>query len=510
MKKIDSIKVRMYRHGFGDCFLLRFYGGATLQYKMLVDCGLKLNDKVVDVTLDDVAGDIRKLVAEKKGTKVVPRIDVLVATHEHHDHVSGFHPTLALFDKFQFDEIWMAWTEDPDDDEAKQMNAYLKMGLAALITAVKKLKAKKKKKKDTGFYASYYRGNELLAMREKFDNTVNDIADFFGNISITKKTVSGISYKDVYDISIATLEAFDHIKAKLAKGKSGIKYFEPGKLIEKISSIPGIRMYVLGPPRGSGLNKENPSSGKKKEVYFGQTNSSLTGFVKGVLNSSGYKIGVDDGRPFSNTTVLAMNQAESDPWYQSNYFTPGERWREIEDDWLDMAGSLALQMDGDTNNTSLVLAIEFADSEKVLLFPGDAQVGNWLGWHDHEWEITKDNKKEKVDATKLLNNTVLYKVGHHASHNATLKEKGLELMTHDDLVALVPEKEKQYPGIPFKKLVNKLNEKTRGRVIFSADKNFPPEDVLKEKPAGLSPKEWKAFKDNIEIAKLFVEFTVRN
>ena len=137
----------MYRHGFGDCFLLRFYGATTLQYKMLVDCGLKLKDKVDGVSLADVAEDIYKLVVEKKGTKQVPRIDVLVATHEHHDHVSGFHPTLALFDKFQFDEIWMAWTEDPDDDEAKQINGYIKMGLAALVTAVKKLKESKKKKK---------------------------------------------------------------------------------------------------------------------------------------------------------------------------------------------------------------------------------------------------------------------------------------------------------------------------------------------------------------------------
>lgn len=509
MKKIDSIKVRMYRHGFGDCFLLRFYGGITLQYKMLIDCGLKLNDKVEGVTLADVAADIRKLTLKKIGGKQVAHIDVLVATHEHHDHVSGFHPSLALFDKFQFDEIWMAWTEDPEDDEAKQISAYLKMGLAALTTAAKKLKAKKKKKKEAGFYASMYRGDEMLQMREKFDETVADLADFNGNISINKVSTSGIKYKDMFTISIETLEAFDHIKTKLAKGKSGIKYFEPGKLIEKISNIPGIRMYILGPPRGGALNKETPSSGKKKEVYFSQSNTSMMGFVKGVLNSSGYKIGVDDGRPFSDTTTLSVEDAAKDPWYIGNYFKKVNGWRDIEDDWLDMSGSLALQMDNDTNNTSLVLAIEFIEGEKVLLFPGDAQVGNWMSWHDYEWEVMKNNKKEKLTATNLLNNTVLYKVGHHASHNATLKAEGLELMIHEDLVALVPEKEKQYRGIPFPKLVNRLKEKTKGRLIFSADKKHPAEDVKKVKPDGLSPKEWKAFKDNVEISKLFVEYTVK-
>lgn len=499
----------MYRHGFGDCFLLRFYGGATLQFKMLIDCGLKLNDKVEGVSLDDVAKDIAKLVHDKTLKK--PKIDVLVVTHEHHDHVSGFHPRLALFDKFQFDEIWMAWTENPEDEEAKQINAYLKMGLAALITASKDLKAKKKKKKEAGFYAGMYQGDEMLRMREKFDNTVSDLAEFYGAIGITKAktTTSGVKYKDLYDISIDTLEAFDHIKTKLSKGKSGIKYFEPGKLIEKISSLPGIRMYVLGPPRGTLLNKENPSAGKKKEVYFSQSSSSMMGFVKGVLNGSGYKIGVDDGRPFSKTSSYTVEQAKHQQWYKNNYFLAREKWREIEDDWLDMAGSLALQMDGDTNNTSLVLAIEMYDEEKVLLFPGDAQVGNWLSWHDYEWEVTKNSKKEKVNATTLLNNTVLYKVGHHASHNATLKEKGLELMVHEDLVALVPEKEKQYPGIPYPKLVTRLKDQTKGRIIFSADKKYPAEKALLTKPDGLSPKEWKAFKDNTEITKLFVEYTVK-
>ena len=39
----------------------------------------------------------------------------------------------------------------------------------------------------------------------------------------------------------------------------------------------------------------------------------------------------------------------------------------------------ALKIDNDVNNTSLALALELAD-KRVLLFPGDAQVGNWLSW----------------------------------------------------------------------------------------------------------------------------------
>ena len=53
----------------------------------------------------------------------------------------------------------------------------------------------------------------------------------------------------------------------------------------------------------------------------------------------------------------------------------------MDGEWLDIATDLALQLDSATNNTSLVLAIERIADGKVLLFPGDAQQGNWRSWH---------------------------------------------------------------------------------------------------------------------------------
>lgn len=60
MEHIDSIKIRMYRHGFGDCFLLRFYQEDKLSFKMLIDCGLKHNDSMKNVSIADVVNDIKK------------------------------------------------------------------------------------------------------------------------------------------------------------------------------------------------------------------------------------------------------------------------------------------------------------------------------------------------------------------------------------------------------------------------------------------------------------------
>ena len=501
----------MYRHGFGDCFLLRFFSGKTLKFKMLIDCGLKHNDSVKEVPLADVVKDIIKEVSIKKDGKSVPHLDVLVITHEHWDHVSAFKPERKLFDQFDVDKIWMAWTENPKDEEAKIINAHLKKSITALAFAANKISSNTEKKEKAGFFKNVYKGNEMLTVRKDYQFALNSVTEFYGPLNIAKNvktSPSGIQFKKNFKISIETQKALDHVKSKLAKNKSGIEYFLPGKLMEKLDGLPGIRIYVLGPPKNEKLNKDTPSAGKNKEVYFGETNTSMMGFVRGILKMAGADQGFDDGNPFTNVQNIKKVDAEKHPYYKGTYFKSDEAWRTIEDDWLDITGALALQMDNDTNNTSLALAIEMIDQEKILLFPGDAQVGNWLSWHDHTWKVTKNGKTESVNAENILNKTVFYKAGHHASHNATLKTKGLEMMNHPDLVTFVPEKEDQYNGIPFEPLLTRLDERCKGRVLVSADKNFKAETRLKNKPAGLSAKEWKHFKDNIEINQLFIEYTI--
>ena len=93
------------------------------------------------------------------------------------------------------------------------------------------------------------------------------------------------------------------------------------------------------------------------------------------------------------------------------------------------------------------VAIELADQD-VLLFAADAQIGNWLSWQDLHWKLGD----RTVTGPDLLKRTVLYKVGHHGSHNATLREKGLELMQKLS-VALLPvderlAKQKRWARIP--------------------------------------------------------------
>jgi hypothetical protein len=167
------------------------------------------------------------------------------------------------------------------------------------------------------------------------------------------------------------------------------------------------------------------------------------------------------------------------PFVKETYDDPGQEWRRIDQDWLAAFGQLALDLDSDTNNTSLVLAFEFTATREVLLFVGDAQVGNWKSWASVKYDVP--GRSTPLPAHDLLARTVFYKVGHHCSHNATLKKGGLELMQHDDLVAFIPldkttakaQGKKDANGVPkgwdmpAGPLFKALNERAKQRVVIS-------------------------------------------
>jgi hypothetical protein len=113
-----------------------------------------------------------------------------------------------------------------------------------------------------------------------------------------------------------------------------------------------------------------------------------------------------------------------------------QRLREEAEQWKDGPNRLALKLDSDTNNTSLVMALELGKGGPFLLLPGDAQVGSWRSWH--ELKFKAGGLKSEIGVRDIFRRTILYKVGHHASPNATLRELGLELMTDEDLVAMIP------------------------------------------------------------------------
>jgi len=207
-------------------------------------------------------------------------------------------------------------------------------------------------------------------------------------------------------------------------------------------------------------------------------------------------VDTDPQAPFDPIVQIPLEAARQMPFFQARYWgedldaakeaNPSEQteplpsngtrldqsWRRIDTDWLAASANLALQLDSATNNTSLVLAIELGDG-KVLLFAADAQVGNWLSWQDLSWTMGG----ETITGPDLLKRTHLYKTGHHGSHNATLREKGLEMMSELE-IALIPVDhemalKKGWGKMPLAELEQRLNAITKGCVL-RIDKEVPP------------------------------------
>jgi len=162
------------------------------------------------------------------------------------------------------------------------------------------------------------------------------------------------------------------------------------------------------------------------------------------------------------------------------------------------------------------LAFEFIDSGEVFLFPGDAQIGSWLTWADLAWNVTDPNGKMRpVKVADLFPRIVFYKGSHHASYNGTLSGYvdgvGLEEMTHSDLVCVVPvdramSKEMGWDRtLPWTPLLNRLKEKTRGRLVLTDHNEIPPDPKTLN---ALSAPEQQRFAKQVVVTDEHVDYTL--
>jgi hypothetical protein len=413
----------MYRQGLGDCFLISLprTDGSSRPFYVMIDCGVVLGTSDPGTIMTKVMDHI---VATTGG-----EVDLLVATHEHWDHVSGFVQAKPSFDRLKVGQVWLAWTEDPKDALTQKLKQEKAHALAALRMGLSQLQME---------------GNSDEA------EELGSILEFFGAAR-----------------GPTTADALTSVRAKV----SAPRYCRPGDEPVVPSGI-SARFYVLGPPHEEKwLRKLNPT-GSNKETY----GLALDVFMEGAGTALR---DVDPGRPFDQQYEIpfADGQIPDLPFFRDHYWqaqgAAPDDWRRIDGDWLRGASEMALQLDSLTNNTSLVLAIELAPDGDVLLFAADAQVGNWLSWQDLKWTV--GNKT--VTGPDLLNRAIFYKVGHHGSHNATLKEKGLEEMKNLR-VAMIPVNhemalKKRWGKMPLDELVDALKKQAKGVVLRVDDPAMP-------------------------------------
>ena len=462
--KPESCRIRMYRHGLGDCFLLSFAKEKGGFFHVLIDCGLIGVATEPKKTMTAVVRNVAQATAG--------HLDLVVLTHEHWDHVSGLseHQAQAVFEKsIAVDRVWYGWTEDKNNKLGQKLRQERESKARAVHRAAK-------------------------ALQGVSGNRIASLLTFFGIENAVTEPLAVNGEKTTGKVR----KAFDYLA-----GRKGIEisYCHPTDEPRTLPGVAGLLVYVLGPPESESLIKRSDPTALGKEVYEIAPGSSiddnlLAAFARFAQDGTDVP---KDGRdcPFDSylqrqpTESSALQKLIADTWDQ-----PNDWYRRIENDWMNAAESLALALDKHTNNTSLVLAFEFTESGKVLLFAADAQVGNWLSWQNLSWKIRRGNEVHTVTGPDLLSRTVLYKVGHHGSHNATLRDKGLEQMVSAELIALVPVNKQQaqknrWMEMPFNNLLARLQEKARGRVIQSDSAVAAPGDSQLQR---ISDKERRAFR----------------
>jgi glyoxylase-like metal-dependent hydrolase (beta-lactamase superfamily II) len=100
----------MYRVGFGDCFLMSVPQEKG-QAHILVDCGVHARGDIgtIQAAVDDI------------GVETGGKLALVIATHAHQDHISGFAACETSFLKFDVGEVWLPWTENPKDPAAVKL-----------------------------------------------------------------------------------------------------------------------------------------------------------------------------------------------------------------------------------------------------------------------------------------------------------------------------------------------------------------------------------------------------
>ena len=421
--------VRMYRLSeLGDCFLLTFKTGDATS-RMLIDCGSFRNGK-------DSIAMLRRVVADIAGELQGEPLDIVVGTHQHNDHLSGFVHCEDAFRKIGIGQVWLPWLDNPADRKATDIGAAHSKLTKSLVQVRDKLRAS---------------GPSARGLRSL--TTLDGVLGFLGATQV-----------GVPELPARAVEFLQGV------GRTKPEYLRPGRILD----LPGlpkdtVRAYVLGPPRDTeSLYRKDPRAGESYDHALAAAADSASLLFSAAATRAGSHKDDTPHYPFGDAYKRrnATSRSAALKRLAAHYGNTHEAWRRIDDDWLDQAETLAIYLDTFTNNSSLVLAIELVASGKVLLFAADAQTGNWISWDKVKWQ---DSKTRTDD---ILARTVLYKVGHHGSHNATLADVLDNKLTHPDLMALIPV-DKNDPNInrkngwkmPAPNLFRRLREKTSNRVL---------------------------------------------
>lgn len=406
--KPEALTLRAYQVGFGDCFLLTFHypprgTKPAFDRHVLIDFGsTALPKNASSGYMVRVANDIKNECGGK--------LHAVVATHRHADHINAFardpdgKGSGDIIRALKPDVVVQPWTEDPDAErDALKPTAAHDPG-AAHIRALASMNA---------FAASAV--EEARQLQGKLGARRLAQLTFIGEDGIKNA---------------------DAVKNLMSMAPNSYVYHGSNSGLKKV--LPGVKIHVLGPP----TLKQSSAIRQQRE----KDNDEFWHFQA----AAGERFGAASGRLFPRAATY--QKGDKPP--------PFARW--LIPRMLSVRAEQLLEivriLDEEMNNTSVILLFETAN--RKLLFPGDAQLENWL------YALKESPRAAAI--RDLLADVDLYKVGHHGSLNATpkslwrlFKQKGPKTKP-DRLQTIVSTKEGKHGSpdkgteVPREKLVTAL------------------------------------------------------
>lgn len=392
-----AIRIRMYDVAFGDCFLITFPTSSGPQY-VLVDCGTLIGCSMD--ALDAAVDDIEKI-TEKK-------LALVVGTHQHYDHLSGFGRHANRFAKFKVGAVWLPWLDNPDDSRAAEWQRRQRALTAALRAHHMGLAASKERE-------------EILRI---LDNNPGDT-----EFSVNKRELA-----DGIDLLVGGFRG--QVEPSFLRGGQQAPRI-PGPLGELLSAS------VLGPPDSD-------------DFLLSMTPPSPQGWGKLASTVAGMSSDPPP-RPFAAVPVAEYEALHG-----------GRKLKELRDALTSTLDSDDLQaatrnLEAARNNTSLVLSFDFGG--RRMLFAGDAQWGNWERWMFGS-DKAADAGTLLTTAKSILGSVNFYKVGHHGSHNAT-PQGALGAMPENLFAMCSTASVERYPQVPKPALMDAIKKRSGGRLARS-------------------------------------------
>lgn len=358
-----ELRVRMYRVGFGDFFLLTVPTKSGPQH-ILIDCGVH-------------AGDIRSMKACVQDLVSVTerKLALVIATHYHADHLSGFASNFEEFAQFDVGMVWITNRLNPKHKGAAKFKAQIR----SLATDLQlKLGARTD-----------------LPARQAMAKVQNALGIQFG----AAKDKEGDNEKAL------------RLLTKGFKNKPPVRYYQGGDTAELPASLKGAISAELLAPSPLDSGKEFAGEDNPTEQYL------AAAAVKGVPSVASLvpfeKDWPADAGLYPTEVFLSYRTEEQ--IRRKRPGSPKSLESLIQAAQPDVLLAVADKVDGTLNNQSLVIL--FTCQGKKLLFVGDAQWGNWSYWL-YGKKVRGKDPGILPKAKEILGSIDFYKVGHHGSTNA--------------------------------------------------------------------------------------------